>query len=370
MVTPASMCPTLIPAPQHRLRLRQVDPRVDPLGDDRVVVEVRRHAPARTGQHADRVRHVQLSLIVVGGDSIQRRPELVRTKDVVAGVHLGQPELVRRGVARLHDPPHGTVVAADDAAEVGADHGRPVEAEDWLGRALAAVVVEQRRQRRRVEQGMVGVQHQHVAVVAGQRVARREHRVARAPRDGLDNGLDPVRDQRDQARRTSGEHHHDGAIRADAGRGVQRPLDQRPARRAVQQLRRLRLHPRALATGKIRQASEGWGVRSREGWDTGAPRFEPGSRDRTRCLTAWPRPMGPVQAPCEYRRRVARAVSLGASRTSSSSAMVTSSSTPAITAMNMPAKTAGTTSSGDSLRHRDDPQRRRNEAARGSAPTE
>ena len=276
------------PGPQLGVGLGQVDAGIDALGHQRIVVAVGVHDLAVGGQDRDDVGQVQLALVVLVGDPVERRPQPVAADDVVPAVHLEQRALGVIGVTELDDRLHGSPASAHDPPEVAADRLGAVEREQRGRRARLAVRRHHRKQGLRLDQRVVGVHDQHVAGKSGQRLAAGQDGITGAARAVLDGGRRPSGHERVELRLIGRDDHH-GRIRAQRLHRGQRPAQQRAAAGGVQQLGQARLHARALAGGED-EAGERLGHFTQRG-DWGAWIRTRGRGTKTRCLTTWPRPI-------------------------------------------------------------------------------
>ena len=190
---------------------------------------------------------------------------------------------VVRRVAHLDDALEPAVAAPDDAPEVGADGVGPLEGQDGGGGAGLGVRRPQRLEAGRVGQRMVGVEHEHVAVEALERSARRSDGVAGPERLLLGR---PARPRRAGAR---GSPRRRGARQRASGPGPTRRRRRPPSRSAS--VRGSRAAPSAswIACGcPDRRRGEHRRVESREScggvggrcWELGRLDSNQGSRDQ------------------------------------------------------------------------------------------
>ena len=193
-------------------------------------------------EEAQRVGHVELALGVLRLEPLQHRPKPFRAEGVDAGIDLTERELFRRRVARLDDPREPAVRVTDDAA-VGTEVIR-LEREHRPRCARGAMGLDKRAQQLRRESRNVAVQHEDVALLAGEGSPRRADRVACPERLLLDGHLDAVEEGGCVGRR-----HHDDAVGTARARGADDPVDHPPAEERMEVLRRRALHARAEATG-------------------------------------------------------------------------------------------------------------------------
>ena len=197
------------PGPQLGVGLGQVDPGVDAHGHQRIVVAVGVHDLAVAGQDRGDVGQVQLALVVVVGDPVERRPQPVAADDVVAAVHLEQRALGVIGVTELDDRLHASPAPAHDPPEIAADRLGAVEREQRGRRARLAVRRHHRQQGLRIDQRVVGVHDQHVAGKSGQRLAAGQDGITGAARAVLDGGRRPSGHERVEFRLIGRDDHHD-----------------------------------------------------------------------------------------------------------------------------------------------------------------
>ncbi len=259
---------------------RELDPRVDPLDLERVGRDMHDNRVAVADEEAQRVGDVELTLRVVRLEPLERGPELRRLKDVDAGVHLAERELVGRCVAGLDDLLEAAFGVAHDPAV--RTRRRRLERKHGGRRTFAAVRLDQSAQELRREAGNIAVQDEHVAVEAVERGARGTNGVTGAERLFLHRNLEPVESV---ARVRRGDD--DDPVGSACLRGEDHPVDEPAPEQRVQVLRQRGAHPRPESRGHddgckrlVGHGLNGWGARIRT-WDRGT---------KTRCLTAWLRP--------------------------------------------------------------------------------
>ena len=178
------------PVAQPRRGRRKLDPRVDPLGLERVCCDVHGNRIAVADEEAQCVGEVELTLRVVRLEPLERRPELRGLEDVDAGVDLAERELLGRRVAGLDDLREAALAVAHDPA-VGTHVGRLERKHGGRG-TFAAVRLDESAQELRRQAGDVAVQDEHVAVEALERGACGTNRVTGAERLLLHRNLEPV----------------------------------------------------------------------------------------------------------------------------------------------------------------------------------
>ena len=236
-------------------------------------------ALAAVDEVADGVGQVELALGVVRLEPLERRPEQVGAEDVDRGVALLERELLGRRVDGLDDRLDGSVGAANDAA-VGASV-RGLEREHGRGRLLAPVRRDERLEQLRGQQRRVAGEDEQVlgALPTASRAERTASPVPSACSCTATCMSPNASRLSGEAITTSGAGRAAAPPRAPsrpcAGRGSGAGASASPsacACRAHRPSPRLRLRYRSR---------DDWGARIRT-WDHGT---------KTRCLTAWPRPM-------------------------------------------------------------------------------
>ena len=242
----------------------------------------RRGPPTVGDKVGDRVGEVKLALGVVRVELLERRPERAGGEDVGGGVELPDLALLRGGVPVLDDRLHASVAAADDPA-VGKRAAR-LEREDRHRGALSLVLGGELSQVLGSEQRRRRVEHEQVAFEAGERVPGRGDGVAGPERLLLNRDLHSL----EGVCRVGRGDDHD---RVGSGLASSRdhPVDHAPTEQRVQVLRHGRPHPRPESAchhycREVVRGSHGvddWAARIRT-WDRGT---------KTRCLTAWLRPI-------------------------------------------------------------------------------
>ena len=269
----------------------QLGARVDPVRGARVVRAVHDGLAPVRDEDAHGVCQVQLALVVVGGDVLERPPEIRCGEDVERRRHLVDRELLGRGVARLDDRAQAAVAVADDAP-VRRSRRRLV-GEDGHGRPLAAVRLDELVEKLGCEERRVAGRDEHVALEALERGARAGRGVPGAAGAPLDGG----RLAREGVLRLLRDD-DDDRVGARGARGAGHPVDHPAAEQGMQVLRRRGAHPCAEPGGHDDGGEwvEGrhrlcWGARIRT-WDRGT---------KTRCLTTWLRPS--VGSSCVSRDR-------------------------------------------------------------------
>ena len=242
----------------------------------------RRGPPTVGDKVGDRVGEVKLALGVARIELLERRPERAGGEDVGGGVELPDLALLRRGVPVLDDRLDASVVAADDPAVRERPHR--LEREDRHRGVLACVLGGEFPQVRGGQQRRRRIEHEQVAFKAGERVAGRGDGIAGAERLLLNRDLHSLVG----VRRVGRGDDHDRVGSGLAGR-PDHPVDHAPAEQRVQVLRHGRPHPRPEPAchhycREVVRGSHGvddWAARIRT-WDRGT---------KTRCLTAWLRPI-------------------------------------------------------------------------------
>ena len=232
---------------------------------------------------AHAVGEVELSLRVVRIDPVERLPHGCCREDVEGAVHLGERQLLGRGVLRLDDRRKPSRGIAHDASV----RPRLVEHERQhrhVG-ACRAMSVDELLQELLGDERRVPGEHENVSVVAA------EGRACR--RDGV-AGSSGLRLHRDRGRTAVAERVRRLRRRDDDERGwaqrlhrPQHPVHHPAAEQRMEMLGRRRAHARALAGGHD-DRGEAAGVVHREGW--GARIRTWGRGTKTRCLTTWLRP--------------------------------------------------------------------------------
>ena len=241
---------------------------------------------------ADDVGQVQLALVVLVGDPVESRPQPVAADDVVS---RRSPRAARAAASSASRS--STIASTSPAAPA---HDPPEVAADRLG----AVDREQRRRPRpprgapppvassvlRLDQRVVGVHDQHVAVKAGQRARGRPGRRRRCPARCAGRRSTPSPGTARRSSRLIGRDDHHGRV------GAQR-LRAPPATSPAAGGRRRRAAAWAGATscacpcrrrGRGRRAVA---VICTQKGDWGAWIRTRGRGTKTRCLTTWPRPI-------------------------------------------------------------------------------
>ncbi len=142
-----------------------------------------------------------------------------------------------------------------DAALVGDDPavlqcvGRLEAEHDRGGGVVGVEPLDHRAHRLGADERDVAVEHQHVAVEAGERVPRLLHRVAGAQLRRLHRELRPAGELRFELLAQVADHDH-GVRRRELGERGHQVLDHRPPGDRVEHLVAGALHPRALARGE------------------------------------------------------------------------------------------------------------------------
>ena len=233
---------------QERADLGEGDAVVHPEHDLPVLGDVRPDAAAVAAQDRHGVGQVQLALRVVGAQPPERVVQRRGVEGVDARVDLGDGQLLGRRVAlrlRLDDPRDVAVGVADDPPV--APRVRVLGAQQRRGGAAGRVRVDERLQRRPVDERRVARQDEHGAL-PGERVRRRLHRAAGPVRDRLHRRLHPVAEA--SLEQPLGPLDDHDAVRPRLTRRRDRPSDQRPATELVQDLRQVRAHPCSLTRGQ------------------------------------------------------------------------------------------------------------------------
>ena len=222
-------------------------------------------------ENLDRVGQVELALHVLRLELLERRPERVAPEDVDRGVHLADRKLLGRRVGGFDDAHHGRLAVTDDAAVPARVGG--LGAEQRRGGALPAVLGHELEQQLRREQRRVAREHEHVAGVAGERLARGANRVAGAERALLDRDDDGALGElvlRD------GRGDDDERRRARLAPALDHPVDHAPAQDRVEVLGHRALHAGAEASGHHDCCKRRLCHVGSLSLMAGAPGFEPG----------------------------------------------------------------------------------------------
>ena len=226
------------------LDLHQPRPVVHPERNGGIVRGVcRDHPPAA---HQGRQGAGEIELAVGQADLVERREERRRIEGVGAEVDLADREHRAREALRslgLDDLLEASIAVAHDAAVAGGVEliGR----EQRRGGSVGVLRRAQTGDLLRGDERMVTREnHERPAL---DRAARREHGRGRSLALVLLDGLDPVGKHVGHALARPDDAQH--ALGARLPRGVGDPLDHRLAADAVQHLRRVRVHSRAMAGG-------------------------------------------------------------------------------------------------------------------------
>ena len=245
--------PVVDPGAQLRLGDRELGPVVDLHHFHRVVdLDAVDHV-AGLPQHRDDVGEVVLALDVLGNQAAQRRREEPPAEAVDRGVDLVDRQLLRGGVALLHDA--GDVAAgvahhapvARGVVEAGGEHGGGAVAE--------AVLAGEHGQRLRAQQRGVGEDDEDVVLtveVVGEGGEPHGDGVAGAPLHRLLDEFDRHVGEElllDRLGDVFGAvpHDDDDAVERQRGEGVEHVQDHGTAAQRVQHLGRARPHAGALA---------------------------------------------------------------------------------------------------------------------------
>ena len=141
IVAPASMCSRLMRSRRTAAATASSTRVLTPSTSVASRRRVHCHALALANEVADGVGQVELALVVVRPQAIERRPELLGGEDVDRGVHLVERELGLARVAGLDDRLERAVPVPDDPS-VGARLVE-LEREDGRGRFFRAVRLEE-----------------------------------------------------------------------------------------------------------------------------------------------------------------------------------------------------------------------------------
>ena len=129
-------------------------------------------------EHRHGVGQVKLALVVVGGELRQHRRQLPPVEAVDAGIGKGVAALLLAAVAVLHDAAYSPLLIGEDptvASWIG-QAGR----EQGHGGAAGAVLRQQLLQGAGTQQGHIAVEHQQLALEAGEGLEQLLHGVAGA----------------------------------------------------------------------------------------------------------------------------------------------------------------------------------------------
>ena len=232
----------------HRGQLSAV---VDPLGLPHVVGDKRRDPAARGARQGQHVGQVELPLVVVRAQLGQGVHEHLAVEGVDAGVDLVDGQLIRGGVAVLHDPGDRAVLGANDppvprgVGDPGRQDGRRVAVRLVLGHQLG--------QGRAGEQGDIAIgDHDRAAADVTGRLQRALHGVPGAQLLVL-HGRAHMRGDRRQVRGHGvtpvPDDHHEPVGAQDVCGGHRMPHEAASAD-LVEHLGGGRAHPLALPGGK------------------------------------------------------------------------------------------------------------------------
>ena len=243
-----------------------------------------RHAPAPAAGRddvRDRVGQVELALRVPRVELAERVAKRLRVEDVDRRVELADRALLVVRVSLLDDLADAAVLGADDAPV--RQRLLRLDREDRDRRAPCPMLRDELLEQAGGDERRGRVEHEHRAGEAVERLLRGRDRVAGPARVLLHRDDDAVVVL--VARVGRGDD--DDRVGAGRARGLEHPVDDASPEQRMQVLRHGRLHPGAEPAGHDdscevgAHGSDGWGARIRT-WDRGT---------KTRCLTAWLRPI-------------------------------------------------------------------------------